>query len=119
MTKYFIEKWKSQLGTSYTFNSGRPYDNPNEVTFMNGKTKCYNNLSLSWAYLLSQQKILFFSITNVIGSTNVFGYQYANVPDSNGIYQRQPITQAADRFFFVGFFWTISDSKKENQLNQL
>lgn len=119
VTKYFIEKWKSQLGTSYTFNSGRPYDNPNEVTFMNGKTKCYNNLSLSWAYLLSQQKILFFSITNVIGSTNVFGYQYANVPDSNGIYQRQPITQAADRFFFVGFFWTISDSKKENQLNQL
>lgn len=119
VTKYFIENWKSQLGTSYTFNSGRPYDNPNEVTFMNGKTKCYNNLSLSWAYLLSQQKILFFSITNIIGSTNVFGYQYANMPDSNGIYQRQPITQAADRFFFVGFFWTISDSKKENQLNQL
>lgn len=119
VTKYIIEKWKSQLGTSYTFNSGRPYNNPNEVIFMNGKTKCYNNLSLSWAYLLSQQKILFFSITNVIGSTNVFGYQYANVPDSNGIYQRQPITQAADRFFFVGFFWTISDSKKENQLNQL
>lgn len=119
VTKYFIEKWKSQLGTSYTFNSGRPYDNPNEVTFMNGKTKCYNNLSLSWAYLISQQKILFFSVTNVVGSNNVFGYQYASSPDTSGVYQRQPITQAADRFFFVGFFWTISDSKKENQLNQL
>lgn len=119
VTKYWIDKWKSQIGTSYTFNSGRPYDNPNEVTFMNGKTKSYNNLSLSWAYLISQQKILFFSVTNVVGSTNVFGYQYANSPDVNGVYQRQPITQAADRFFFIGFFWTISDSKKDNQLNNL
>lgn len=119
VTKYWIDKWKSQIGTSYTFNSGRPYDNPNEVTFMNGKTKSYNNLSLSWAYLISQQKILFFSVTNVVGSTNVFGYQYANSPDVNGVYQRQPITQAADRFFFIGFFWTISDSKNDNQLNNL
>ena len=119
VTKYWINKLKSQLSTTYSFNSGRPYNNPNQTEFMNEKTKSYNNFSLSWSYLLSQQKILFFSVSNVLGANNIFGYQYANSPDSNGVFQRQAITQPADRFFFVGFFWTISDNKKTNQLDNL
>ncbi|HLO73517.1 MAG TPA: TonB-dependent receptor [Flavobacterium sp.] len=119
VTKYWVDKLKSQIGVTYSFNSGRPYDNPNAVEFMNGKTKSYNNVSLSWAYLLSQQKILYFSVSNVAGSSNVFGYQYANSPDLAGQFQRQAITQTADRFFFVGFFWTISDNKKANNLDNL
>lgn len=117
--KYWIEDWKSQLGVTNSFATGRPYDNPNESAFMNGKTKAYNNLSLSWAYLLSPQKILYFSVSNVLGRDNVFGYQYANSPDLNGQFQRQAITQPADRFFFIGFFWTISQDKTKNQLNNL
>jgi hypothetical protein len=74
---------------------------------------------MSWAYLLSQQKILFISISNVLGTQNVFGYEYANSPDSNGVFQRSEIIPTADRFFFVGFFWTISDNKKDNQLDNL
>ncbi len=119
VTKHWIEEWKSQIGFSYTVNSGRPYNNPNETEFMNGKTKAYQNLSFNWAYLLSQQKILYFSVSNIIGTDNVFGYQYANSPDVNGQFQRRAIGQAADRFFFVGFFWTISDNKKTNQLENL
>jgi len=117
--KYWIDKWKSQLSITNSFTTGRPYNNPNEVTFMNGKTKAYNNLSMSWAYLISQQKILYFSISNVLGTQNVYGYEYANSPDNNGFYNRRAITPTADRFFFVGFFWTISDNKKDNQLNNL
>lgn len=119
VTKYWIDDWKSSVGVSYSFNSGRPFDNPNEMSFMNGKTKSYNNLSMSWAYLLSPQKILFFSISNVLGTQNVFGYEYANTPNASGIYNRREITPTADRFFFVGFFWTISDNKKTNQLDNL
>lgn len=119
VTKYWVDKLKSQIGVTYSFNSGRPYDNPNVTEFMNEKTKSYNNVSLSWAYLLSQQKILYFSVSNVAGSSNVFGYQYANSPDLAGQFQRQAITQTADRFFFVGFFWTISDNKKANNLDNL
>ena len=119
VTKYWIDDWKSSVGLSYSFNSGRPYDDPNEMDFMNGKTKNYNNVSTSWAYLLSQQKILFISISNILGTENVFGYEYANSPDSNGVFQRKAIIPTADRFFFVGFFWTISDNKKDNQLNNL
>jgi hypothetical protein len=117
VTKYWIEDWKSQVGFSHVINSGRPYNNPNDPKFMNGLTKTYNNLSFNWAYLLTTQKILYFSISNVIGTKNVFGYEYANNPDANGIYNRKEIIPTADRFFFVGFFWTISNNKKDNQLN--
>ncbi|OWP82998.1 hypothetical protein BWK59_12870 [Flavobacterium davisii] len=86
---------------------------------MNAKTKAYNNLSFSWAYLLTTQKIFYFSISNVLGRDNVFGYEYASKPDSNGIFQREAIRQPADRFFFVGFFWTLSKNKKSNQLENL
>ena len=119
VTKYFVSKWKSQISATYSYNSGRPYDNPNVTEFMSEKTKSFNNLSFSWAYLLSQQKILFFSVTNVLGTENVFGYQYANTPSISGQFQRQAITQAADRFIFVGLFWTISDNKKTNNLDNL
>ena len=119
VTKYWIQDWKSQIGFTHSYSTGRPYNNPNAFAFMNGKTKSFNNLSFNWAYLLSQQKILYFSVSNVFGNNNVFGYEYANNPNANGIYDRKAIIPAADRFFFVGFFWTISDNKKDNQLNNL
>ena len=119
VTKYFITDWRSQIGFTNSFSSGRPYNNPNENQFMNGKTKAYNNLSFNWAYLISQQKILYFSVSNVLGTQNVFGYDYAKNPDSTGFYNRKEVVPTADRFFFVGFFWTISKDKKDNQLKNL
>jgi len=119
VTKYWINDWRSQVGFSYTHASGRPYDNPNTNEFLAGKTKPYNNLSLNWAYLISQQKILYFSINNALGITNVNGYQYADAPNSNGVFDRRTIRPSADTFFFVGFFWTISSDKSSNQLDNL
>jgi hypothetical protein len=117
--KLWVEDWKSQIGATYNFASGRPYNNPNETKFMNRLTKSYNNVSFNWAYLLSPQKILFFSVNNVFGFKNVNGYQYANTPNNNGEFERRTLLPAADRFFFVGFFWTISDNKTDNQLDNL
>jgi hypothetical protein len=119
VTKYWISDWKSQVGFTQQFSSGRPFNNPNESAFMNGKTKSYSNLSFNWAYLLTQQKILYFSVSNVLGTQNIYGYNYANNPDVNGIYDRKAVIPTADRFFFVGFFWTISENKKDNQLKNL
>lgn len=119
VTKYWIEELRSQAGFTYTFASGRPYEDPNTPGFMNKKTKNYNSLSFNWAYLLSQQKIIYFSVSNVLGSRNVFNYDYAKTADENGIFERQAITPAADRFFFVGFFWTISSNKSKNQQENL
>lgn len=117
--KYFITDWKSQVGFSYAFGSGRTYTNPNMDGFLNQKTKSYNNLSLNWAYLISQQKILYFSINNVTAFKNVNGYQYADTPNMNGDYARRTLRPAADQFFFVGFFWTISEDNTSNQLDKL
>ncbi len=117
--KYFISDWKSQVGFSYAFASGRSYTNPNETGFLNQKTKSYNSLSLNWAYLISQQKILYFSINNVLGFKNINGYQYADAPDLNGNFASRALRPAADQFFFIGFFWTISEDGKDNQLDNL
>ncbi len=117
--KYWMDSWKTQLGLSYSFASGRTYTNPNLGGFLNQETKNYNTVSFNAAYLISQQKILYFSINNVLGTENVFGYNYKNTPNANGFYERQAITPNANRFFFIGFFWTISDNKNDNQLDNL
>ncbi|WP_026705796.1 TonB-dependent receptor [Flavobacterium soli] len=119
VTKYWINSLRSQLGLTHNFNSGRPFENPNKAGFMNGKTKDFHNLNLSWAYLMSPQKILYLSVSNVLGTQNVFGYEFANTPDANGVFNSKPIVPTADRFIFVGFFWTISKDKKTNQLDNL
>jgi outer membrane cobalamin receptor len=117
--KYWIESLKSQLGVDYTFSSGRPYNDPNSSAFLAEKAKPFNSISLNWAYLIDQQKILYFSINNVLGFRNINGYQYANTPDLNGQFSRRALRPATDQFFFVGFFWTISEDGKDNQLNNL
>jgi outer membrane cobalamin receptor len=117
--KYWIDDWKSQIGFAYGFSSGRPYTNPNTDGFLSERTKSFNSLSINWAYLLSPQKILYFSINNVLGFKNINGYQYANTPDFNGQFNRRALTPAADQFFFVGFFWTISEDGTDNQLDNL
>ncbi len=115
--KYWMEDWKSQLGITFNYTSGRNYTNANKAGFLNDKTKSFQSLNLNWAYLIDDQKILFLSVTNVLGRDNIFNYQYSNTPDVNGQFDRRAIGQAADRFIFVGFFWTIGGN--DNQLDNL
>ncbi len=117
--KYWIEDWKSQIGFSYQYASGRTYTDLNEQGFLNSKTKDYNSVSFNCAYLISQQKILYFSVNNPFGLKNINGYQYANTADVNGNFNRRSLRPAADQFFFVGFFWTISEKGTDNQLDNL
>lgn len=119
VAKYWIEDWKSQFGFSYQMGSGRSYTNPNEPGFLQENTKAYNSVSLNWAYLITQQKILYFSINNVFGFNNINGYQYADSQDMNGYFNRRTLRPAADQFFFVGFFWSLSDDGTDNQLDNL
>ena len=117
--KYWINDWKSQIGFSYQYGSGRTYTDLNTPGFLQDKTRDYNSVSLNWAYLLSPQKILYVSVNNVFAFKNVNGYQYSNIPDANGNFARRELLPAADQFFFVGFFWTISDDGRDNQLDNL
>ncbi len=119
VAKYWIDDWKSQVGFAYTYASGRPFTNPNTTEFLGEKTRSFNSVSLNWAYLISQQKILYLSVNNVFAFKNINGYQYANAPDSNGNFARRALQPAADQFFFIGFFWTISEDGTDNQLDNL
>ncbi|NNK73093.1 MAG: TonB-dependent receptor plug domain-containing protein [Flavobacteriaceae bacterium] len=117
--KYWVDSWKSQLGFSYVFASGRPYTDKNTDGFLTEKTKSYNSLSINWAYLIDQQKILYLSVNNVLNFKNINSYQFADTPDLSGFYDSRALKPAADQFFFVGFFWTISADRSSNQLDNL
>lgn len=58
-------------------------------------------------------------VTTASAMGDFVGYDYKNTPNTNGNFDRQAIVPNADSFFFVGFFWTISDDKKSNQLDNL
>ena len=119
VTKTWFEKLNSQLGVTYSMASGRPYDDRNSLAFMTERSSLYHNISLSWSYLISQQKILFASVSNAPGFRNEFGYRFADQPDINGFYDSEQIRPNDDRFFFVGLFITISGDKTKNQLDTL
>ena len=119
VTKKWFSDLKSQLGVTYSLTSGRPYDDPHTPDFMIERSKPYHNISLSWAYLISQQKILFASISNAPGFKNQYGYRYSSMPDENGNFASQAIQPNEDRFFFIGFFITMSEDRMKNQLDSL
>ncbi|MEA3462378.1 MAG: hypothetical protein U9R49_10895, partial [Bacteroidota bacterium] len=92
--KRFFERLRTLAGITYSFASARPYNNMNSVDFMDGRTKAYNDISLNITYLSSMFKrdfIIHMNITNLLGFDNVFGYQYAGVPDETGSYPSQAI----------------------------
>ncbi len=117
--KYFVSRIKSQLGATFSYTSGRPYNNPNNEQFNRAKTPYYSDLSFNWSYLPTPQVIVFLSCTNLLGRDNIFGYEYSDVQNDEGVYNRRAIRQAAPRFLFVGIFITLSKDKSMNQLPSL
>ncbi len=117
--KHFISKLKSQIGVTYSYTSGRPFNDPNMEEFNAGTTRNYQDLSANISYLPTSQIIIHFSCTNVLGRENIFGYEYSATPDINGVYASRAIRQAAPRFLFLGIFITLSKEKSINQLPTL
>jgi outer membrane receptor for ferrienterochelin and colicin len=106
--KRFFTKINSFVSATYTFASGRPYNNPNTPDFMAERTKTYNDISLGFThifYLFNTQTVAHLIVNNVFGFNNVFGYNYSPTPDSRGIYQAQPITPAQKQMavFLISF----------------
>lgn len=117
--KKFIDDIKSQIGVTYSFASGRPYNDPNSERFLGGKTPAYHDLSFNISYLYSNQVIVHAMVNNVLGINNIFGYEYADEPNEDGIYAGRAITPPAPRFIFLGVFITLSKNKGINQLPNL
>ena len=108
--KQYIPKIASQLGFTYKFASGRPYYNPENPEFMTDRTKTYNDLSFNISYLThlwDNFTIVYFSLSNLLGWEQSFGYRYSQNPDDNGNYPSYEIKPGARRFIFLGVFVSI------------
>ena len=124
--KKFVTKLKTQFNASYTFASGRPYYNfrfdqsQNKYKIADqGRTIPYNSLSFSLNFLPNISKatpthfnVLVFSVTNVLNSNQVYGYNYS----SNGLI-KQPINPPAKQFYFLGWFMSIGVDRTEEVIN--
>jgi hypothetical protein len=107
VSKYWINSITTQVGMSFNASSGRNYDDPATPGFMDMKTGWYNNLSLNLSkvfFIGNQYSVLYFSVSNVLGSDPVLAYRPTSAADSNGNYQLTPVKQDSKRFFFLGLF---------------
>ena len=112
--KQFIPFLSSQVGATYSMASGRPYHNPNQDGFNQGKTPFYNDLSLNISYItkiMDNLSVIYFSMSNIPGFNNIFGYRYNDHLNSTGGYERQPIQQDIKSFVFLGLFININHSE--------
>jgi len=126
VVKKFVMPIKTQLNMSYTFASGRPYydivynysQNKYALTEQ-GRTKSYNNLSLSINYLPSIGKrnakafsVFVFSVTNVLGFNNVYNYNFS-VNGQNKV----AVTPPYKRFIYLGYFVSLGIDRTEDEIN--
>jgi hypothetical protein len=114
--KQFFPRLKSFLSGTYTFASARPYNDPNSDGFNTGRTKCYNDLSASIAYMATDNIGLFFMCSNIPGFNNEFGYLYGSTMNEEGLYNRRAVIQPAKRFIIIGATITLSKNGVMNQL---
>jgi len=117
--KHWFDGLRSQLGVNYSIASPRYYNDPNSSTFNGEKSLPYNSLSANWSYLLRQHIIIYATVSNLLGSEQQFGYQYASIPDEDGIYHGEAIGPSAKRWILVGCFITLSRDRKLNQLDKI
>ena len=108
------------MGATYSFQSGRPFNDPNTSDFNGGRTPQYHDLSWNMAYVTNIQSnatIVYASVSNIFGFKQVSGYQFSNRPNSDGIFQSRAVTPPAKRFIVVGLLVTIGQRFEKNKEN--
>ncbi len=105
--KYYVSKTNTQIGATYAYTSPRNYHDPNDENFFQRTTTPFQDFSINISYLTQlwgNFTIIYTSITNVLGSEQVFGYRYANYEDIHGSRPGFAIRPPAKRFLFLGIF---------------
>jgi outer membrane receptor for ferrienterochelin and colicin len=98
--KQFLTPIHTYVGATYSFASGRPYDDKNADAFMSGLTRSYNDLSLNLTYLtriFGKESVIHMNITNLLGFKNVFGYLYSETPGEDGQYASRAVVPTYGR----------------------
>lgn len=105
--KHWFPEITTSLGLTYSFATGRPYFNPNNPQFLGDRGKNFHNLSMNVSYLTSlfnSFTIIFFSVDNLFGYANVYGYRYSD----DGKIKAAVLPQAL-RWAFVGAFISLGE----------
>jgi hypothetical protein len=124
--KKFVSKLKTQFNANYVFATGRPYYNirydyvnSKYAIYDQGKTIPYNSLSFSVNYVpnvfkqgIPKYNVFVLSITNVLGSKQVFGYNYSY----NGI-RKEAIVPPTKTFIYVGAFLSLGVDRTQDIIN--
>ncbi len=109
VAKYFIGSIHTQVGAAWTTASGRPYHQPGDAQFMSRRADIYNNLNLNFSYLTQiagNSTIVHFSLSNVLGSKQLVGYQ--TIANYNGGQDYlMPLLPDIKQFLFLGVFISI------------
>ena len=119
VAKRWMNTLSAMLSATYSFASGRPYENPNHGVrdFMSDHTISYHSLGLQVNYLRTFGKVnavFIGNLSNAFGWNQVFTYRYSSRMNSEGQYASEAITPMAKRFLFVGAYLSIgSDRRKE------
>ena len=109
--KYWLAKLHTQVGATYAYGSPRAYYDPNQPGYNQGRTPSYQDLSLSLSYLTHvarQFTIVYVSVSNALGRSNIYGYRYATAPDAAGHYASVAVQPAAPRMLLVAVFISIN-----------
>ncbi|WPQ64552.1 TonB-dependent receptor [Chitinophaga sancti] len=123
-----VKRFITQIGTgaslTYTFATGRPYyaiipDSTGKAYYIKdqGKTNGYQTLDMSVYHLTTIGKasaILYASATNLLGRTNISGYNY-----SYNALVKQPILPPAQRTFFVGLILNWGIDRRQDTIDNL
>jgi hypothetical protein len=118
--KHWLNSLHTMVGATYSFQSGRPYNDPNTADFNGGRTASYHDLSWNMAYITNVKSnftVVYASVSNVLGFNQVSGYRFSNSPNSEGRFQSTAITPPAKRFIVVGLLMTIGQKFEKNKGN--
>ena len=124
--KKFVSGLKTQFNANYQYASGRPYYNIRYnstdgkfAIYDQGKTIDYNSVSLSVNYLpnvfkkgANQFTVFVFSVTNVLGTNQVFGYNYSY----NGL-RKEAIVPPTKTFVYLGVFLSFGVDRTQEVIN--
>ncbi|MGI9653440.1 TonB-dependent receptor [Chryseobacterium sp. RLHN22] len=125
VAKRFVPKWKTGLNLSYTYAKGRPYydiaTNAESQYYVRkeGSLRDYNALNFSVNYLPNLGKkdakaftVLVLSISNILGSKNVYGYNFSMDGARNSA-----VVPPVNTFVFVGAFISFGVDKTQDAIN--
>jgi len=125
VTKKFFMDIKTGFNFTYSWASGRPYYNilaggDNKFYIADeGKTKDFSsfNFSVNWVPSIGKENarsfiVLFASINNILGANQVYGYNYSY---SGAV--KNPITNPAKRFYFIGCFISWGVDRTQDAIN--